>query len=216
MKKKYFTIFIILSISYLFVLNIYANQFGIKSGIDVSYLSNVKFLDTEFIEQDISQYRDLNTGLIWGAFYKMKLTRSFSLQPEIYVSKKRLRFIFPGGGELTFKLDYIEIPLLLKYSFPLRKWRMSLNLFSGIVVSLTSTSELQVKSSKPMPDQILELENTSDSGLVIGIGLDIHHKYGSLILDTRFNLGMTDLVWGGSKIRKNSFSLMVGFGFGKK
>lgn len=101
-------IVIILTFSF-FTVELQAQEktdFGIKGGVSLSNITYYYFSDTSS-----------RTGFFIGLYSEIRLSNTFSLQPEILYANhgNEAREILLGGSrDIDFKLDYIQIPLSLK------------------------------------------------------------------------------------------------------
>lgn len=201
----------------LFTPAISADQFGVKGGVNFSYLSNAKLLDLELSGVDIPEYAATKVGGSAGIFYKIDINRFLAIQPEIYFSMRGGRFTFTGIGSLDVDLNFIEIPILLKLRLPLRPGKFSTHLFAGPFVAFGTSSGLQVEISR-IGSFSTDLDRENDSGLVLGVSLESIPApgRGSIIFETRLILGMNRLFGENFDIKNISAALMVGYAFGKK
>ncbi|NJO25035.1 MAG: PorT family protein [Bacteroidia bacterium] len=54
-------------------------------------------------------------GYVFGAFVEMKASENLYFQPELLYSSMGGRVLRPGSGEDKIRLNYLAIPLMLKY-----------------------------------------------------------------------------------------------------
>jgi len=212
-NKKY--LFLILV--FFLVSNLQGFQVGIKGSFNFSFLSNVKCLDKNLVVQDITAYRKFKPSLNFGAFARYDMNHWLSLQPEIYFSTKGGTFNVPGTGKLTFQLNYIEVPVILKVRFMTGNPKQSFGVFAGSYFAVKLNSRLHVQESgSGNPEWSADLYAEDDYGLVFGANLDMDLKPGILVLDFRFSLGMKEIDDIGSDVKNSCFSIMLGYGFGDK
>ena len=125
----------ILSFSLLFTLSIQilAQQIYLlpKAGISISnvdYKKEITKLDPYGIniEGTYNYYgRNSILGVSGGMGIEIGLTKnnSFAIQPEISFLQTGIKF----GGNSIFKINYLEIPLLVKYTLSLNKFKIFVN-----------------------------------------------------------------------------------------
>ena len=134
---------------------------GLKLGVDMAKIHTS--IDA------LNEYLGTKTGFTGGAFLTYNISRRFALQPEVlYVTKgaKKGIFIF----NVSWNLNYIEIPVLLKYGFA-TNGRTKPNLFVGPALGiLTSANVSFIGTSYDVKSAM----KTTDIGLVFGGGFD--HK----------------------------------------
>lgn len=173
--------------------------------------------------EEINEF-NLNSYKI-GVFYSFRLGKNVLLQPELYFSQFGSRVY--GSDWMTGKLNketlsYIELPLLVKYRVPLGSrlrpvffgggyfaYRVSKNLFDII-------TEIYGECYVPPSPYITYIPySETDSGVVVGIGLEHIGSTTSMHFDLRVNIGLLN-VYNGTpdfKKRNHSLSFMVGVGF---
>jgi hypothetical protein len=135
-------------------------------------------------------------GLAVGAYYCLARSPSAALQIEALYVRRGAGFDIKGGGttlETSFKLDYLEIPLLARLSTGYSGWVRGV-FVAGPVVGFKVGSSLQVK-----------IEDTSSSidsgqafrstvfGATFGAGLAIRTGTTSeLVCSLRYHAGLTN------------------------
>lgn len=130
---------------------------------------------------------DLNrrTGLTVGGFVVFDVVGPLAVQPELNYTQKGAEE--PGGT--TTKLDYVELPLLLKLQPP-SSGLVSPSLLIGPTAALNVKAEEETSSgSTDISDNI----RTGELGLMVGVGVDAALGMGTLLLDARYGLGVTSL-----------------------
>ena len=136
-----------------------------------------------------------------------------------------------GNQTLEFGLDYVEIPLLLRWNIttlggrfrpyvnagPAFGWRID----CGVSVSLEGASEGSGPESACQDLSQENLEETLrnyETGLVVGGGLDmaVLGGAGALTLDARLTRGLSRLSAGqdGVEVKNQAFSAVLGYTFG--
>jgi hypothetical protein len=165
---------------------------------------------------------DTRIGFSGGAFVTIGLGGVFQLQPELlFVTKGAtvpIDLTYPSGAQigsadLTFALDYLEIPVLARIALPAgRSIRPSLLVGPALAIKLRSRLNF---SSPGYASQDLDFVTGTDLGLVMGAGANLGSGPGGLLLDARYTLGLTD-VWGPRSLldaRNGTFALMTGYRF---
>lgn len=228
MKKELMvvTVFIVLCIV---PISLYP-EFGVKLG----------FQRTDFEKEGTF---DLSTYKI-GLFYSVDLGDNFSFQPELYFSHHGTRTYRSGVDDYYFstetkcyapapfplvsrqKLSYIEVPLLLKYTVPLRGDLKPVLYFGGYVA-------LRVSKEFEFDTYAYDAENETynavygwrhidiqykktDRGGILGVGLEHGMGKTRMYIDFRFNIGFVDVYQWNLKYdekQNRSLSLLVGLSF---
>jgi len=81
-------------------------RFGLKLGVNGSSL-----YDDAQAEDQKSR-----TGIVGGGFAKIKLTKHFSLRPEVLFATRGGDYNYNNLGKTKLKLNYLEVPLSLEYN----------------------------------------------------------------------------------------------------
>ncbi len=158
---------------------------GVKGGI------NVANVDTNV--EDISDLIDSKTGFVGGGFVTLGLGSLFALQPELLYSQKGFQ-VDEFGETVKFNTNYIEIPVLLKAQFKLAMLRPAV--YAGPVLSFeTGCTVSALELSVDCDDEMAGVgeRKTNEWGAVFGANLDFFLGPVTLILDGRYQLGLTNL-----------------------
>ena len=184
MKNYKTIIFASLALSLIILTNVQAQdnvtKVGIKGGINFSnfYTDNV-------------DDNNVLTGFNIGFFAKMPVAENISFQPEISYTGKGAELVYNYAiveGTAQFKLNYIEVPLLLVVNLT-----QNLNIHAGPYAAYLISSKTTNKSdsgSYNFEDNIdVDDFNRLDAGLAGGIGLDLEQ----VSLGVRYNYGLTKI-----------------------
>jgi hypothetical protein len=173
---------------------------GAKAGLSLANLYGGDIEDNEF-----------KLGLCAGGFVSYSFNRIFALQPELLYVEKGTKLMEQGEGTqepVTIKLDYLEIPLLMKFSMA-TTGSVKPSLFLGPALAINLSSKINVNGSEA------DIENTFDDlGLTAGCGVAFPVGKGQLVTDARFNLGLVPIVESEdyASVEKNmAILLMVGY-----
>ena len=145
------------------------------------------------------------TAFLFGAFVNIQINENFSIQPELLYIRKgakqdlevntTLLGYVPANlsGSLKWKLDYIEIPLLLKVSIP-TEGSLKPSFFAGPAISFAVSSNLGFELAGFSEDlDIGSFVKSTDFSVVFGGCLDIDlSPKNFIVLDARYELGLTD------------------------
>ena len=182
----------------------FAQQFGIKGGMNVSSLSNDAGLE------DSSSKIGFNAGV----FLNAPLAANFSIQPEVLYnnlgSKVTLTDFDINNDNYTAEyarhLDYISVPVMFQYNAT-----PSFYLEAGPQFSFLLDARDKYKSTKngsttdsDTRDLNKDAFNTFDFGLGLGAGYWITPKLG---INARYNAGFTDIYKenNGDSVKNNNF-----------
>ena len=165
-----------------------------------------------------------------GAFFSFDLSDHFAIQPEIYYVMRGTRtsaFIDTLDKEIKLKLkvDYIDIPVLLKFKIPVGN-KIKPFLFIGpyMGIRLNARSFYENLFRNPAEVNYNTAIQSQYVGLVVGGGFEFKLKSMKLILEGRYNLGISGINSASSPVPKEyitevslypthrSFVLMFGIG----
>src|SRR5262245_15125375 len=195
-----------------------AAQFGLRGGVNL----------TKFVGHDASNIQS-EQGLNFGGTVPLIHIGWVSLVPEVYYSQKGAKQFDPADATtFDFGLDYIEVPVLVKVSFPIKGWlrgyvdggpTYAWNVDCSVsAISATGTGTL----SETECGQTFRSYNTAmqkaDRGIAGGGGLDFAVPgLGGLNLDARVVRGLSRVREGttGNDIKNQAFSLMLGWYVGR-
>jgi len=153
-------------------------RLGIKGGINFSSLYTQDSYDTKML-----------TGFNIGLFSKVPITQHVALQPEFYFSTKGAEVTYNNtfvDGIAQFKLNYLELPLLLAINLT-----DNFNIHAGPYVAYLVSGKVNNESNINLFDFEENINsddfNRFDAGLAVGAGIDI----GSLGIGVRYNYGFS-------------------------
>ena len=198
-------------------------QFGLRGGMNLS-----KFVGAGSTNSQSA------TGLNLGASIPLIHLGPLSIVPEVYYSQKGAKQFDPSAlaagsatapTTLDFGLDYIEVPVLAKLSFPLARrlhgyvaggpayaWNINCS------ISVTSAGETSnVSDCNQTFGSFKTAMQKADRGIVAGGGLDLDVLgFGGLNLDARVVRGLSRLTTAtagttSADIKNQSVSLMLGY-----
>ncbi|MDH3890390.1 MAG: PorT family protein [candidate division Zixibacteria bacterium] len=152
--------------------------FGVKGGLNVSNLTGAD-----------SEGFDSRVGLVAGGFVKLNIAPNLAIQPEALFAQKGSKGDL-GGVTAKFNLNYFEIPVLLKYTFP-TTGEMQPFLFVGPAVAFAQKAEFTVEAGGQSASLDIANEKSNDVGLVIGGGIDLATGGVALVIDARVTLGLS-------------------------
>ena len=202
---------------------------GIKLGLNIA---DVRGAVTP--EADIDT--DAIYGLTVGGFLSFRLGSNFLLQPEIYYSQKGFKHsgyvrdlygnITLHQGSVTYKDEYIDLTVLLKYRIPIES-KIKPEVFFGPSISYLVQGKEEhspILEQIPMCSSFLLLEpnhmNEFDYGAIFGAGFN----YNRFSLEARYYLSLIEHydysnsgygLWGIPDLKNSVFSVMVGYSFKK-
>src|SRR5690606_25333036 len=202
----------------------FAQQFGVKAGVNVASLSK------DGTMEDQSAKVGFNAGL----FMNMPLAESFSFQPELLYSQMGEKNVYTESGTVagittTYKetgsiaLDYITLPLMFQYNatpaFYLEAGPELGLMVSGkakgdLETTTTTGSSTTTDSSNYSNDLEKDQMNTFNVGIGIGAGYYFTPNIG---VTARYVAGLTDIAKdrpsGSDAVRNNVFQAGLAYKF---
>jgi hypothetical protein len=167
-----------------------ASKFGIKGGVNFSNLY------TEDVDDN-----NVLTGFNVGFFAKLPISNNISLQPEISYTGKGAELVYNNAlvsGTAQFKLDYIEVPLLLVVNVT-KNFNIHAGPYAAYMVSAKTTNKSDSGSYNFEDNIDTDDFNKFDAGLAGGVGLDFE----PVSFGVRYNYGLTKI---GKEDSSTSFS----------
>jgi hypothetical protein len=160
-------------------------QAGLKAGLNIANLSG-----------DDVEGSDSKTGFAGGAFFTYQLSSMFAIQPEVYYSMKGAtdKMDFNGATvDLTYTLDYIEIPVLFKLLIPLQGSNIKPSIFAGPSLGINTTAKIKAEYQGESEEEDIEDVKSTDFGLQFGGGIGFPIGKGELGVDIRYILGLSTI-----------------------
>ena len=173
------------------------SAFGLKGGLNLANLSG-----------DIENNKSL-IAFGGGVFSKITPSPTICIQPEVLFMQMGTEEDVDNGEKI--KLNYIEIPVLIKYVFP-TEGSFEPNIFAGPAVSFLMSADY---GDEDIKDYITSV----DFGLAFGAGADIAigDGGGKVTFDGRYTLGLTnindDVDSDEFSIKNGVITFMVGYAF---
>ena len=188
------SIFLILTLAFTLNANAQGTAYGIKGGVSLASFSG-----------DDTDELDTRTGFMIGGFVTFPMGSAISIQPEVFYAQKGTKFD-DLGSDVTFKLDYIDIPVLFKYT--LAGENATPYFLFGPYIGFNITSERSANG------QSVDLDNvaSTDFGLVFGIGVNFQ----KFLLEVRYDMGLSNIIDDDTdpdSLNNTAFHLMLGYSF---
>lgn len=185
-------------------------QIGIKLGMNINHIKYSHLNDLSFQKHITFQA---------GAFFTWKLSRKFSLQPELYYSRSGAKrsISFPDNTIIiSEEFSYIRLSLLVKYML-LSKGNWSLSPLCGLYGAYNLTADQKVSyGDEERSDSIRELISLIDLGFISGLEIGYKTGKGILLLDFRFSLGLKNTSkndHSGEKVYNRMIVVQLGYCF---
>lgn len=180
-------------------------MFGVKGGLNLSNVTG----------EDAGE-SSMKIGAVGGAFLCYSITEIFAIQPEVLFTMKGAKGD-EDGTEVAWKVNYIEIPLLLKVKLP-TEGNIKPALFAGPALGL-------LMSAKAEDEDMKDNMKSMDFGIVAGAGIGYKMEKGVLFAEARYEVGLGTVYdlddatledWEITEqpdVKNSVISIMVGYGF---
>ncbi len=177
MRNTILILFMLLSLSS------FGKNIGFKAGLGISTLTGTA--DSNLVGENEKSW-GYNKNYNIGFFYNVNATESLSVQTEFLISVKESLYESPSNDySFNVSLEYLEIPLLLKYNTSKNFCVYGGGYFSKLIRSYYNIkgNEINYKYNKT------DIMNEFDSGLIGGIIF----KYDKLLFDFRYSQGLLNI-----------------------
>lgn len=166
------------------------------------------------------------TSFMGGGFLTVQLGGLFWFRPEVLFSQKGWKES-DQGATVTFKTDYVEVPLLLGLTVPVQGSGIRPMIYAGPSVSFNMNCKLtgeqggtsvDVQCDDPLFEQALgetiKMKGV-DFGILFGGGLGFPVGPGELAVGVRYDLGLVKIVdvTGDPDVKNRVLSVTAEFGF---
>jgi hypothetical protein len=184
---------------------------GIKLGVDFPF-----FLGDDYnAERDTKGYdTKFMASFTGGAFLTWEVFDFLALQPEVLYTMAG-GSIGSGDTREVTKIGYIEIPLLVKGTIDTGFGKLGVYVAPDLQIKVGDATRVD-QNGDTIEDLDQDTFNTAVFNLVFGVDFDFPIGPGSLMLDIRYNLGITP-IYNGDKLstnryRQNGIQLYLGYG----
>ena len=175
---------------------------GIKAGVNFANLHG----------SDVRSGLDSRTGIAGGLYLRYGIGTALYIQPEVLYSMKGSKTTV-ADTTTTLKLDYIEVPIMLKYAFQGSGSSITPNIGVGPAFAF----KVSAKDSED-PGQTADVSSDFkgfDLGLAFAGGLDFAAGPSAVSLDVRYTMGLSKI--GNStptpSVKNGAWTVSVGYGF---
>ncbi len=152
---------------------------GLKGGINITSVSDAP--------GSSSQTRFVG-GLYWSGEKQMLV-----VQPEVLYSVRAVKQPDPGGGESTFKENFVQIPLL--FGARIGKGEYTLTPYVGPSLAFKTSCQVEGSTGSQDCDQIAGAPDIHGSlwSIDFGVAFDAWLKKTVLTIDLRYDLGLSSI-----------------------
>ena len=164
---------------------------------------------------------DTKIGFNQGLFAEISLSDKFIFQPELLFSTQGN--VYKQGSfddliKITIELDYLNIPLLIKYAVS-DKFALEFGPQLGFLLSANTDVEgiLFDNETISVRQDVKDSFKSIDLGLNFGISIDVSEK---VMIGARYNLGLSNIsdeedigIEEDINVKNSLFSMFVGYRF---
>lgn len=170
-------------------------NFGVKGGVNFATLTG-----------DIADELDvkMKTGFHLGVLAEIMISDKFGIQPEVLYSSQGAKSDMEDV-DVDIKLDYIAVPVMLKYFVA-----PGFSLEAGPQFSFLTKSEIEAESQGDSASRDLKDDTESfDMGAAVGLGYSLPQGF---LVQARYVIGFSD-VYTDSDTKNSVIQLSVGWKF---
>ncbi len=180
MKKFLFLMVVLMGIT---ISSNAQTKFGVKAALNISNFSGDDFDDL-----------DSRTAPAFGVFAQIGINDKLTFQPELLYSMQGAKSSYSESGyesEDKIKVDYLQIPLLMKY-YVIEGLSINAGPQIGFLLSAKDDWEYNYGGeSEEGEEDIKDYFKSMDLALALGLGYELESGLG---FDFRYNLGLSNVV----------------------
>jgi hypothetical protein len=177
-------------------------SWGLKGGLALAQHQGTEPRDMEYTVSST-----MRRGVTFGAFLYLPVTPRFGLQQEVLYIQKGSRqeigveiFEIPTVLDVTYDLDYIEIPLMLRYHWLIER-AVDIYTLGGFSFGLKINDRYQLSGEVDDGNEVVPIYADSDMSEVdmfdftftYGIGFEFFAGSNRLLVEYRFDLSIEAL-----------------------
>jgi len=163
---------------------------------------------------DLGADAKMRTAFVAGVGILFPLSPRFGIGAGGYYSQQGVKASASGQSDVTFELDYIQVPVTAGLSFP-SGGAVTPHLFAGPMIGFNTTCKLSGGGASIDCDA--DAVKGTDFGLLFGGGLGFKVGTGSFVLNAYYDLGLTnvvkDPVSGDPSLKHRVFGFSLGYAF---
>ncbi|WP_433816170.1 porin family protein [Flavobacterium johnsoniae] len=151
-------------------------EFGVKGGFNMSNL---------YGSGDDVNDNNILYGFNAGVYATLPISDFVAIQPEVLFTTKGAKLEYSGlvDGDAKFKLNYIEVPLLVRVNIT-KNFNVHAGGYASYLVSSKVTGSGDIEFNEDVNRDDL---NKFDAGIAAGVGVD----FDPISIGVRYNYGLT-------------------------
>ena len=163
---------------------------GANAQLTFGGFAGVNFSNLDVSNLSVNEVTSSRTGGMFGGYIGTHMGRLFTIRLEGYWTQKGADLVTSGTTTESFKLQYIEVPLILRVNIPLVVIKPSV--YAGPAISFQTKCEAEDTASGtslPCEDAGITLKSTDVSG-IIGAGVGI----GPITIDVQYDFSFSNIL----------------------
>jgi len=178
-------------------------------------------LNLSTLRGDVANYK-MTPGLVAGAFVMYSSLNHFGISADVLYSQRGGKFSGTDPGnipvEFTQKINYLEIPIALRYFLTLNgNFRPNIFFGPSLAIPLSAKRINQKRAGVSYPDVSNSGDyNNPDLGLFAGFQLNFR-GWGDrqhFLIDGRYTYGLADITSQPGNVYNSTVTLTLGYSFG--
>jgi len=165
-------------------------KFGVKTGLTFAEMLAAKSQTANIDNITMNMINFPRTNIHAGVYFDIPLYKQLHLQPEALCNNQGSnsvpRYSYTIGASETYKFNYVNFPLLLKWQFPYHAYIATGPQFGLLLDAKIEQGSQATNKTYHVKDQY----KSNDFGWVWGVGYLSPINLG---IDIRYNLGFTDI-----------------------
>ena len=157
----------------------------------------------------MADYNKMKFGYNFGMEMEYQITDIFSLSAALMYSDQGAKDDETGTDEIL-DIDFVNVPIMLNcYVVP------GLAVKAGVQPAFRTKTTVKYDGMKMDVDWLLKQYGTDTemNKFMLSVPVGISYEYNRVVLDARYNFGITDLFKGEGKMRNNVIQLTLGYKF---
>jgi len=153
-------------------------EFGVKGGFNMS----------NFLNDDQANDDNILSGFNAGVYATLPISDFVAIQPEILFTTRGSKVEYDNAfasGNTKFKLNYIEVPLLVRVNIT-KNFNVQAGGYASYLVSSKVTGDGAFNFDDAVDTDDL---NKFDAGIAAGVGVD----FSPISIGVRYNYGLTTI-----------------------
>ncbi len=182
---------------------------GANAQLTFGGFAGVNFSNLDFSNLSVNQVTSSRTGGMFGGYIGTHMGRLFTIRLEGYWTQKGADVVTSGTTTESFKLQYIEVPLILRVNIPLVVIKPAVYAGPAISFMTKCTAENTLTGISLPCEDTADMVNSTDVSGIIGAGVGI----GPVTLDVQYDFSFSDITDDPtSEVKNKTWTVRAAFG----